>query len=527
MSRSLGTRAVVVVASLVTVAAAGAPSAQGSAVAHYREGDYARGHVLSVLPPGENGLVNLTDLFAFGANGTRPANSDDQLSQYANLLYGVRGLTDGRLSTYFNDESFGVKPAEVTRVEQPDATVPVTIFRDTRDVPHVYGDNIDAMAFGAGYAAAEDRLFLMDVLRHYGAGNLSSFLGASCANEQMDHDQLLLAPYTPGQQQAQIDALPTQFGAAGAKVKAMAQAYVAGINRYVGEAQVDVTKLPVDYIVALTSTPQPWTAGDVVAVASLVGGIFGRGGGNELANARLLQYLQGQLAGADPAQVFTGLKEQNDPDAPTTITNRSFRYEIPGRINPSLTALPDNANAPLVGGPTDTTPGCTSVPLNAAAARVVSALLSLPKAMSNALVVDGRHSASGHPVAVFGPQVSYFAPQILMQEDLHAPGYAAEGAAFPGTNLVVELGRGQDYAWSATSAGTDVTDQRLEVICDPATGNPQPQGHFYLFDGHCLAMDHHTFTERRRRPPSITRSIRPSTASCKAGQPRPEAVQWR
>jgi hypothetical protein len=137
MSRSLGTRAVVVVASLVTVAAAGAPSAQGSAVAHYREGDYARGHVLSVLPPGENGLVNLTDLFAFGANGTRPANSDDQLSQYANLLYGVRGLTDGRLSTYFNDESFGVKPAEVTRVEQPDATVPVTIFRDTRDVPHV------------------------------------------------------------------------------------------------------------------------------------------------------------------------------------------------------------------------------------------------------------------------------------------------------------------------------------------------------------------------------------------------------
>ena len=61
--------------------------------------------------------------------------------------------------------------------------------------------------------------------------------------------------------------------------------------------------------------------------------------------------------------------------------------------------------------------------------------------MSNALVVGASHSADGHPLAVFGPQVSYFAPQILMQEDLHSPDYDAEGASFPGTGLV-ELGRG-------------------------------------------------------------------------------------
>jgi acyl-homoserine lactone acylase PvdQ len=496
MIRSLGIRVSVVVASVATVVAAGAPSAQGSTAAHYRDGDYAQGHALSILPPGENGLVNLAQYLQYQANNnTRPPNSDDQLPQYANLLYGLPGLTDSGLSTYFNDASFGVKPGDVTRVEHPDTTVGVTIYRDTRDVPHVYGDTVDAMAFGAGYAAAEDRLFFMDVLRHYGSGTLSSFLGASCGNEQMDHDQLLLAPYTPTQQQAQIDALPSEFGSVGATVKAMDKAYVAGINRYVAEAQIDGNKRPVEYLQALTHTPQPWTPGDVIAVASLVGGIFGRGGGNELANVRLLQYLQSQPGVTDPSQVLTAFREQNDPNAPTTITDRAFPYEIPGQINPSLTALPDNASAPLVGGPTDTTPGCTAVPLNITAARIVTALLSLPKAMSNALVVDANHSTSGHPIAVFGPQVSYFAPQILMKEDLHAPGYAAEGAAFPGTNLVVELGRGEDYAWSATSAGTDMTDQRLEVICNPNGGNPAPQGHFYLMDGHCLPMLHHTFTE--------------------------------
>ena len=86
--------------------------------------------------------------------------------------------------------------------------------------------------------------------------------------------------------------------------------------------------------------------------------------------------------------------------------------------------------------------------------------------MSNALVVDAKHSKDHHPIAVFGPQVSYFAPQILSQEEISAPGYHAEGASFPGTGLV-ELGRGEDYAWSATSAGSDLIDQRLELICNP------------------------------------------------------------
>src|SRR6266702_105559 len=58
-----------------------------------------------------------------------------------------------------------------------------------------------------------------------------------------------------------------------------------------------------------------------------------------------------------------------------------------------------------------------------------------------------------------------------MQEDMHSPGYAAEGASFPGTGFV-ELGRGVDYAWSATSAGSDLTDQRLELICNPLGGKP-------------------------------------------------------
>src|SRR5207237_9020107 len=91
-------------------------------------------------------------------------------------------------------------------------------------------------------------------------------------------------------------------------------------------------------------------------------------------------------------------------------------------------------------------------------------LVCLPGSMSNALVVSGALSRSGHPLAVFGPQTGYFAPQILMEQDLHAPagpgapGVEARGASFPGVNLYVQLGRGRDYSWSATSAGQDIVD---------------------------------------------------------------------
>jgi acyl-homoserine lactone acylase PvdQ len=125
---------------------------------------------------------------------------------------------------------------------------------------------------------------------------------------------------------------------------------------------------------------------------------------------------------------------------------------------------------------------------------MTDALGALPDHMSNALVVNADRTKDAHPIAVFGPQVSYYAPQILSELDLHSPGYAAEGASFPGTGLV-ELGRGEDYAWSATSAGSDLIDQRLELICNPSGGTPAAQGTYYEFDGKCLPMTTESFDE--------------------------------
>src|SRR5262249_25396276 len=131
-------------------------------------------------------------------------------------------------------------------------------------------------------------------------------------------------------------------------------------------------------------------------------------------------------------------------------------------------------------------------------------LFAFPHAESNALVVSAAHSVSGHPLAVFGPQVGYFAPQILMEQDVHGPGIDARGAAFPGVNLYVQLGRGRDYAWSATSAGSDISDTWALPLCSPNGGKPTIDSDYYLYKGTCRQMD--TLTRHNDWTPNLADS---------------------
>jgi acyl-homoserine lactone acylase PvdQ len=101
--------------------------------------------------------------------------------------------------------------------------------------------------------------------------------------------------------------------------------------------------------------------------------------------------------------------------------------------------------------------------------------------MSNALLVGGSRSVTGRPLMVAGPQVGYFYPGIMLELDLHGGGFDSRGAAFPGISFAVLIGRGLDYAWSATSAGSDLVDQYAETLCQGSDVK-------YLYDGKCRDM---------------------------------------
>jgi acyl-homoserine lactone acylase PvdQ len=229
----------------------------------------------------------------------------------------------------------------VTSTESPEPGL--TIVRDGYGVPHIYGQTRAAVMFGAGYAAAEDRLFLMDVLRHAARAELASFAGGSRANRAMDEAQWAIAPYIEQDLQSQIDAAPTLYGAAGSQIVSDATGYVAGVNAYIGAAKLNPLLLPAEYVAA-GQAAQPWTTTDVIALASLIGGIFGKGGGSELRSALVLAALQKRFGHAGGQHAWSDFRAANDPEAPTTILGQSFPYETTSAFAPRGLALPDRGS---------------------------------------------------------------------------------------------------------------------------------------------------------------------------------------
>jgi hypothetical protein len=287
VSRPRGGAAVLAAFAVLVLLIHASPSAAAEPLP-YQTNDYGNGGFHDILPPGQNGLTNVLSLALFKLSGTRPAHSFDQYPMYASLLYQAPGLSSQDIPKYFKDSSFGVPPGHIGSVERPrDDGV---IVRDSDfGIPHIYGSTRAGAEFAAGFAAAEDRLFEMDALRHAGRGQLAGFAGGSPGNRAMDQSTFINAPYTEAELQRQVDLLPQRYGADGQQVVDDATSYVAGINLYIDEAKLNLTLMPAEYpAINRPLGPDPWKLTDLLATATLIGGILGQGGGNQLSWAQIL-----------------------------------------------------------------------------------------------------------------------------------------------------------------------------------------------------------------------------------------------
>ena len=429
----------------------------------------------NVLAVGQGQTVNAADFARYQADGAPPATFVNQLPHYRDLLYAAPALSPSDLDRYFKPAPFG-DPPDVLSVQRPRQGV--TITRDRAyNVPRVVGATREDVAFGVGYASAQDRLFAMDILRSYGRSELGALAGPGRLDSNIENDiaQFLATGYSEEELQRQIDDMPARYGAEGAGVVADLDAFTAGVNKYIAEARLDVSKMPAEYA-ALGVMPRDWRPTDSVAAASLIGGIFGRGGGKEDVNGEVLQAMREKL-GRRARRAFSDLHGRNDPEAPVT-TRRRFPFDDPGKARRRAVAVPDagsvrTINPAIAGTEAEPTPRGTPI-----GGRPLS---------SNALLVTGRRSQSGRPLAVMGPQVEWYSPQILMEIEVHGPGVDARGVTFPALGYVL-IGRGRDFAWSATTAQSDNVDIFAEELCEPDGSAPTATSKHYRYKGECRPM---------------------------------------
>ena len=106
--------------------------------------------------------------------------------------------------------------------------------------------------------------------------------------------------------------MPKIYGKDGQQAVEDLDDYVEGINAYIAAAKLNPQLKPAEYTL-LNKPMEPWKPTDVIAIASLVGGIFGRGGGNELNSALTMEAMVERMGKQGRAQGLARLPLEERP----------------------------------------------------------------------------------------------------------------------------------------------------------------------------------------------------------------------
>jgi acyl-homoserine lactone acylase PvdQ len=252
--------------------------------------DYAA-VALNVLPPGQNGSLIFN------------RNTNDQAQLYECLTPLFDRVKAEDLKRCFKDASLGIKGKPV-RTQRPRAGV--LIERDRWGVPHITGKTAADVAFGAGWATAEDRGLLLELLRGPARAAALDIPGISPVELALSGKAFVASAQGEALLAAQVQLL-RKAGPTGKKLLAGAQAYVAGLNASFKKQGLPIT---------------PYTTNDVVAVGALLAARFGANGGSETRRAMFLDALQRALGKEKGRAVFDDLRASDDTEAPVISPGR-------------------------------------------------------------------------------------------------------------------------------------------------------------------------------------------------------------
>jgi acyl-homoserine lactone acylase PvdQ len=405
--------------------------------------------------------------------GMLPAQTQAQM--YDRLTPLFRDVTDAQLvpstdgSGYYksaallpeNDPSF-LLTENVAGAAPGVGAVSARIKRDAYGVPHVYSDTDPGVIFGAGYVVAEDRNLLLDQARFNGVAGLIDVPGVPAI-------QLLLGLYSykPSAKVVKdATALQTKNieaqGAQGRQLLSDIDVYLAGINLWYSQNRPSAPK---------------FTRTDIYAINAVKSQFLGQGGGEEVANGLFLDALRSKLGTTRGNEAYEDLRGRYDPETATTTT-KSFPYQT------NVSVAKPHGLVRIENGSFRS--AAIKLPASTRSAAAVGASVDHPygppQLASNILIASGKASPTGSPLFVGGPQIGFNYPGLTLEMELESPSIHVRGATsapFPGYMLI---GRGQDYAWTLTSADGDIIDTYAEQLC----GGSKVR---YSYKGKCRAME--------------------------------------
>jgi acyl-homoserine lactone acylase PvdQ len=391
--------------------------------------------LLLVAAPSAHAADRIYNVLSAGEDGGLPTtvHSTDQIPLYDGLTPLGGNVTDADIDRFFKPETLG---ATGPTTLEPTGRPGLTIARDAYGVAHITGTTRDDVSWGAGFVTGEDRNLLLQLGRGPARAAVADVPGLNAFGLVTSAKSFEPSAQAERLVKSEQAAIVRAYGSEGRAMLHDFDVYAQGVTAGLAKRGVNLT----------------WTVDDVIATNAFIGSIFGNGGGKEVSNSDLLARLRARLGKRRGLKAWQDVMEGNDPEAPTT-TSKRFPYGR-GGIGPR--------------------PG--SLQVDAGSAKTVAVKASR-RVASNFQLLSAKRSATGHPLAVMGPQLGYYYPEIVLEADLQGPGISARGALVPGGGPYLLVGRTRDYAWSVTSAGNDNTDQFVMPTCRDAQ--------HYVYRGKC------------------------------------------
>src|ERR1700719_1587252 len=125
--------------------------------------------------------------------------------------------------------------------------------RDGHGVPAIEAATLEDLFLAQGYVTAQDRLWQMDVMRRFGAGELSEILGEDALKVDRAHRILGLRA-----------AAKKSLGTASPRYRSYFDAYARGVNTFIEDHR---KSLPIEFHI-LKYQPKPWQAEDSIVIAN-------------------------------------------------------------------------------------------------------------------------------------------------------------------------------------------------------------------------------------------------------------------